>query len=490
MRRSSFIFMLLSIFIYICSFAFIGGQIIDVHADNAVMPEFIGYFLIDEPVGGTMKCYIDEENIPIVSRSGRAIFKEKIEDDDNVCRFLDDLYDRYPDDKINPDEIDIYDYISFVPGDDDDDSSNGLGIIGDSSGEIGPSAADTDLDLGYRYYYYAEPGGLGKIVEFRELKNDIDSVIFMINYLYEKAEEYSPNANIIDYTNNIISYVKEMNVSYSSSFSFYWSVLTDEPDLNFINYVNSDFSHGILPKEFFASFLDQSQLNVEVHGTFDSYFIRNNNSDTKPTLYLIDPSDNSSKIDLIHMFASIAGIYVNTPRIIDNVFMCNERHDLLSWAGDLQTGFAWFINRDISVYNFNSFEEVMAINGACSKADILADIDAYNICNFNLNYSNSLVISFTEYYRLIDNGFINRRYQLFPGFIIDGYYEDSNLSFYLRLESKVYYLMCIKDVLNNYENGDSGALIYNLFDEYAGENYRQERIYLCNLFIQFLLENR
>ena len=91
---------------------------------------------------------------------------------------------------------------------------------------------------------------------------------------------------------------------------------------------------------------------------------------------------------------------------------------------------------------------------------------------------------------MIDNGFINRRYQLFPEFIIDGYYEDSNLSFYLRLESKVYYLMCIKDVLNNYENGDSGALIYNLFDEYAGENYRQERIYLCNLFIQFLLENR
>ena len=490
MNRSSIIFMILSISVNLCSFSIGRGQIIDVYAEDIATPEFIGYFLVDEPVGGTLKCYIDEEDIPIISRSGRAIFMEKIEDDDYSYRFPDDLYDRYPGDTIDPDIFDRYDHINSIPDDDGDDEVGGLGILGEPIGEIAPSSADTDLDLGYRYYYYAEPNGLGKIVEFKELKNDIDSVVFMINYLYQKAEEYSPNANIIYHTNNIISYIKEMNANYASSYPSFWYALTGAPNEYFINYVNSDYSHGILPKEFFAAFLDQSQLNVEIHGIFDSNFIRYNNSNTKPPLYLIDPSDNSSKIDLIHMFASIAGIYANTARIVNNVFTCNEHHDLLSWAGDLQTGFAWFKNRNVSVYNFNSFEEVMAVNGACSKADMLADIDAYNICNLNLNYSNNLLISFYEYYRLIDNNFTNRRYQFFPEFIIDGYHEESNLSFYFRLESKVYYMMCVKDVLHNYENGDSNAIIYDLFDEYVGENYKQERIYICNLFIQFLLENR
>ena len=482
--------MILSISVNLCSFSIGRGQIIDVYAEDIATPEFIGYFLVDEPVGGTLKCYIDEEDIPIISRSGRAIFMEKIEDGDNSYRFPDDLYDRYPGDTIDPDIFDRYDHINSIPDDDGDDEVGGLGILGEPIGEIAPSSADTDLDLGYRYYYYAEPNGLGKIVEFKELKNDIDSVVFMINYLYQKAEEYSPNANIIAQTNGVLSYIREMNVSYSSN-NISWNLIAGGTDINFIDYVNSDYSHGILPKEFFAAFLDQSQLNMNVHGTFDFSFIRHDNNPVSPRLFMIDPVTNKDCIDLIHLFASLDGIYSNTRGcsfVVDTIFLQNEEKDLTSWAGDLQTGFVWFKNNNISVYNFSSFEEVMVVNGSCGEADIISDIDAYNLAFLELNYSNNLVVAFSNYYIYLSVNSANARYMHFSNNVLMDFNAVENVDNITKFSIKIMYLMCVKYENGTWTNHDNSLYIYTLLGSFDSEDYLLERIYLSNLFIQFIID--
>ena len=126
-------------------------------------------------------------------------------------------------------------------------------------------------------------------------------------------------------------YIRTVNSEYSTGYGGYWQLLAGGTPKSFIDYVNSDDTHGLKFNEYFSSFLPYSAYNVQEHGDISKEY----QNDDKSQLKLIDPFDKKNKIDLIHMFACMDGIYAGT----SNTLSCgnNNQRDILSWNGDLQT---------------------------------------------------------------------------------------------------------------------------------------------------------
>ena len=153
------------------------------------------------------------------------------------------------------------------------------------------------------HYYYASKY-VEKIVEIREMSNDIDSVIFMVSELEKKAIEYNEK----NYKNLVLGYIRSINIDYDKGYFEYWVLLAGDTPTDFISYVNMDNSHGLKINEFFSSFLSSAKYNTNKYGMVDEQYQKGDST----WLKLIDPYDNTKGIDLIHMFASIDGIYAKT----------------------------------------------------------------------------------------------------------------------------------------------------------------------------------
>lgn len=378
--------------------------------DAMLEPVDIGLFAIVEPVSTQTKIYIDYEDKEFVESTGREVFAE-------LNSVIDPILP-----PIGP---------AFVP----------------------PEAMS-------RYYYYAYPNGLGEITDIVMLKNDYDSVKIILDYLLDKALELYPTN--FDYANEVIGYIREISKSYSSSANNswlegqIWKDICGTVTAEFINSINSDYSHGLRAVEYFAAFIDYGNFNTSLHGNIPEQYRRTSSlSDNYPSpLYFIDPATNNQYIDLIHMFASLDGCYSLSGASLSIVrtlgFLNNAYHkDFVSYAGDLQTAASYYQNAGMDISQFDDFSDIMNDpNSTCSSADIYADIDAFGIAHSNLNTSYNPVTSFINYYEyiILDS---NRRFYLFQDYILIEYNQTTptHPSVPLILE-KIYEILAI-DVLSD-----------------------------------------
>ncbi len=106
------------------------------------------------------------------------------------------------------------------------------------------------ITISTKYYYYANKY-VDRIVESREIFNDVDSLIFMISELEKEAIKYDEK----NYKNLVLGYIRTINVKYDGDgYLGYWKILSGENPTDFINMVNNDTSHGLKFNEYFSHF--------------------------------------------------------------------------------------------------------------------------------------------------------------------------------------------------------------------------------------------
>ena len=252
-----------------------------------------------------------------------------------------------------------------------------------------------------KHYYYANKQ-VEKIVEVKQISNDIDSMIFMVSELEKKAKAFDET----DYKNLVLGYIRTINSEYHGGYLGYWPVIAGNSPEAFIKNVNSDYSHGLRFNEYFGSFVLYDDYNAQVHGELEEKYRRNSVN----KLSLVDSVNKNQNIDLIHMFAAIDGIYLDTK----NHYSCgnNNQRDIASWNGDLQQAADVLKDKygDNFVINDYKFEKVLKNDELrCSEADILADIDAMNIAKTYIDSKeNSISNSLSAYYNYIKEKESNR----------------------------------------------------------------------------------
>ena len=199
--------------------------------------------------------------------------------DNNVFTWLNDIGRSY-----------TYEWISVPIG--GDDPLPPPGQIGNGIGN--------EINGGYmqvkQYYYFASPTS-PKIIGRTMMKNDVSSVVKAVQYL----EHLANSQGITDKNNAILSYIRCINNSYTSDT---WSIVAGTLNTTFCNYVNSLSNIGMTIREFFASFIDSNYFNSN-YGTCSSTYLNKN-------IFLYDPITETADIDLIHFFACLDAIFLNT----------------------------------------------------------------------------------------------------------------------------------------------------------------------------------
>lgn len=270
-----------------------------------------------------------------------------------------------------------------------------------------------ELNQSFVSYYYATPL-MGKVTNIRTISNDVSSLIFIVEQLEKKAvsfiSSYSGSEETIDVANLVLGYGRSIKKSdtyhlIANSINA-WDITSGTINRAFINFVESDTTHGLLFQDYFASFLDYAEYNENDHAAPQSQYQKDKSS-SAAIYQLIDPIS-GGQIDLTHLFASLDAAKQITganESICSNLQMSREfSKGLCSWIGDLQCA-----ARDLtfdSIYGPNSFNvdtatfnQLMESDAyECTDEDVFADIDAINIAKGYLDLGNSVSSAFRSYY--------------------------------------------------------------------------------------------
>lgn len=335
----------------------------------------------------------------------------------------------------------------------------------------------------YKYYFY-EDKFVDVIVEQRQLYNDIDTLIYMVSELEDLAEDYGCSS----VENCVLGYVRSINVNYSDNSSLYelWGITAGTTNMGFVDYVEQVDGSGIEFNEYFAQFLLSSNDYNSEYGYVSSTY------KTKGYL-LVDPfnGNNSTGIDVTHLFASIDGAYQNT----GNTFDLGNQHqqDLAGWLGDLHTFTKKLYTENIDVSglslsidisngysnsNVDFCEWVGVTSCTFPEEDMLADVDAMNIAKIFLDVEgNNLSNSLSAYYNVVsgDNSNYPNRYKMFKESASINANSTSSSSYY-RFRDEVYKSMNVK-----YSSGTYSNYSYYSGNFYAGFSILRTGGYGSNL---------
>lgn len=245
-----------------------------------------------------------------------------------------------------------------------------------------------------RYFYYATPSS-PIITDKRTLYNDLDSLVFVLQYMETTALQY----NLSDPKNEILGFIRSININYidgeDSNLINEWEIICGDYDNNLRSILNGKYAGGgIKLYEYFSSFMSYEDFNTDLYGSIPfPYFHYNYN--------FVDPYTGEDCIDLIHMFASLDGIFKGTGETTQNFVVFNYitkdtfRH-LVSWGGDLQTATTSVFLEELQ--NF-SFDDVLSGDYQFGYNDYYADIDAVNIAtNIDLSSCSNLSSLIADYY--------------------------------------------------------------------------------------------
>ena len=242
----------------------------------------------------------------------------------------------------------------------------------------------------YQQYYYASPTE-PIIVGKREMKNTPESVSWAMKYLEGIASFCGYNTE--KKNNSVLNYIRTINANYDTE---NWGVVAGETDISFIQKVNSLTSIGDMTvRDYFASFLERSSdYNQPKHGTCESEYLNKK-------CYMYDPFTGEDDIDLIHMIASMDGIFKNTGAKTDEYpYYAIETYTyghLSSWAGDLQSCTKKLKD---NVQNYSLFEGILEDSQSLFDThDFCSDLDAINIAtNKSLISISKISEAFLSYY--------------------------------------------------------------------------------------------
>lgn len=256
-----------------------------------------------------------------------------------------------------------------------------------------------------RYYYYADL--YNPIIKSKKtMYNDYESLVYAIEYLEDEFSYHNPNANI---KNAVLAYIRGINKNYYTKIISipnvgiginYFNIVcgsnnvayildlpnssSTNPDLNY-SFIECYNVVGLKIREYFASFLlEDNTFDSSLYGTCSDIYLSKH-------LKLVNPSTNSADIDLIHLFASMDGIFKKTQEATNiapfNIVSQNVYRYLVSWAGDLQdSAKKYFSNNNVPPANMNT---IFDGNYYFDIYDLYADLDATNMA-FNVDLDEEL----------------------------------------------------------------------------------------------------
>ena len=298
-----------------------------------------------------------------------------------------------------------------------------------------------------RYYYFAnslEPIITGS----RAMYNDYESLIFALQYLEAEALYFGET----DVGNSVLSY-KQI------------------------------YPGGMRINEYFAAFLNDDELyDSNIYGTCNPYYLSLN-------LELINPSSNNvhHTIDLIHMFASMDGIFTNTEEATGdypfNLLEKNTYRHLVSWAGDLQS--CTKICANLSFVP-SSFQIILASSYyGFDYSDFYADLDAINIAMGNSVNSNSISYYVNNYFTSLSTNSTDR-YTLFlnkiAGTVNNSSYT-TNEKFVYKIKEMLGISLTNDNIINILDLAHT-CLKYRILSTDTDLNYR---ITIAERFIEYVL---
>lgn len=141
-----------------------------------------------------------------------------------------------------------------------------------------------------KYYYNADPE-FGKITSIRQIRNDVDSMAFLIGEL----EYYSTNSSTSKRKNAILGYVRSLNTRYTN-IDFLRELafrnVCGDIDETFCRTIDNNLSHGLSFSEYFSSFISKDYHDKKDHPS--AKFAMKQQS-------LIDPDNVEKEIDQSHL---------------------------------------------------------------------------------------------------------------------------------------------------------------------------------------------
>jgi hypothetical protein len=246
-------------------------------------------------------------------------------------------------------------------------------------------------------YYYETTMRVNKVIEERHLFNDVDSLIYMLKELEYRASNYD-SCKGQNMNNCVIGYIRGINEGYVTGYGGLFTSALGNVNVGFVNYVNQQTGdNGLQVYEYFAAFESTTTFNSQLYGEVESF---NHGNAVKLIDPLNDISTTEGSIDLIHLFASIDGIYEDTEALLDpfdNIVVSIDH--MISWAGDLQKYTVELENQgvtreeidhvidswsDTRNYEYD-FCDLLGSTCEFSNEDMLSDIDAMNIAELLIN---------------------------------------------------------------------------------------------------------
>ena len=187
-----------------------------------------------------------------------------------------------------------------------------------------------------QFYYIATPLD-GILKERHDIYNTIESLEVVLNQLKDDTTFFIENhvdypilssSDINRWRNNLIMYyLRAQRGSYTSS---KWEKVAGSNFPEYIEFIDSVFSSRE-PDNYIVD--EDHPPYLERMSSYFSYFVPDESS-----FGLIDPLDNTSFVDLIHMFASIDGTVYETNRsALFSIGEVNYVRHASSWGGDLQS---------------------------------------------------------------------------------------------------------------------------------------------------------
>ena len=245
-------------------------------------------------------------------------------------------------------------------------------------------------DFGANDGYYRDEWYAYKL----DRSSDLGELIVNMQKLYELAKEYSelqhsqnPDAPEINPTELTMQYIRRgvYNSTYEDGFE--WILATGTIDDEFVDRVE--------------------RLNPELHTYFDHV-----------EEWEIDlPNSDGLKIDMTHLAAIYNSLLYDS---VAPLHYEDDVDDLSGWGGDLRQSVPYIMS-EVNYSNdydtvYNATYNYIGAGDYFSKADLLADVDAYNL--YNMEGTDSLAERFLVYY--YGGKYLNR----FTDFIGEQNYAD------------------------------------------------------------------
>ncbi len=271
---------------------------------------------------------------------------------------------------------------------------------------------EEEIEGGTHQYYYRSSLGTPKIRNAGLAQTNINALLPRIERVQTdvilKNIFITPNPNPASINNTVLGYLRSFNKDYAAGLDQIWEILGEEnPSQSYLAQLAvsgalagafSITSGSVDPVYtraqdlvlydgawlycYFSQFVDEAQWSDTYHNAYCG-------PNSGQGYFFPDPFGGNREIDLIHMFASIDGGYVLTGMdgvpTVSNWGMTfpslSISRNLTSWAGDLQQVLVASGNQTWG--NNDNWETILFPNGA-SEADLLADIDSFNIVSERL----------------------------------------------------------------------------------------------------------